>query len=302
MKSFGVSLDLHLPLTKTGTQTHIYSGSKNPAILPQLGTILYRYRKNKSTQIDSQGVRQPSEMMKLVVVYIQTKARGINKGIVDLASLLPVINIDNNEVYYDYSANPFVLRLTNRGKWFTRSLLKLYDLSWDQPINISIDGSSPYLESTPSQSDGNEKYNFPTIIKFPTESKNNLSKSQLSPPIAASSELARNVLLDPFGTTLTSYPFLPALSVIGSGSTKKTLPIIPSLNPKGPRLILRKSTPIQIITPNIKINNKAEINYLSGRSWETNSIKIPERSRSNTITLPSEIPSFTFPVDPLVKN
>ena len=222
--------------------------------------------------------------MKLVVVYIQTKVRGINKDIVDLASLLPVIKMNNNEVYYDYSANPFVLRLTNRGKWFTRSLLKLYDLSWDQPINISIDG--------------NKKYHFPTIIKFPTENKGDLPKSQMSPPIAASSELARNVLLDPFGTTLTSYPFLPALPIVRGRVVNKTLPIIPSLNAKGPRLILRKSTPIQIITPNIKIENTAEINYLSGRSWETSSVKIPERSRSNTITLPSEIPSFTFPVGP----
>nr|QBK91164.1 MAG: hypothetical protein LCPAC202_01380 [Pithovirus LCPAC202] len=254
----------HRQLTKTGIQSHIYSGIKNPSILPQLGTILYRQRKNKSAKIDSRGVKQPIELVRLVVVYIQTKARGVNKGIVDLASLLPVIKIENNEVYYDFSANPFVLRLTNRGKWFTKSLLKLYDLSWDQPINTLVGE--------------NKKYNFLSI------------KSQLSPPIAASSELAKNVLLNPAGIILPP----PELSPTGLREIKIISPVV--------GFSLEKSAPIQIIRPKLKIQNQIKLNEPAGRSWEMNLIKIPERSRSNTISLPGTVPSFIFPVNSTEKK
>nr|QBK90868.1 MAG: hypothetical protein LCPAC201_01690 [Pithovirus LCPAC201] len=251
-------LDYHRRLTRTGTQTHIYSGRKNPAVLPQLGTILYRRRKykSKSTKINPQGQPiQPTELTTLVVVYFQSKSRGINKGIVDIVSLLPVIKIDQNEVYYDYSANPFILRLTNRGKWFTKSLLKLYDLSWDQTME------SVYLNSM-------------------SQPKRGL---QLSPPIAASTESAQNFLLNP-----ASYSILPIL------------PILSPVSDSYPQLIdngnLQKSLPIQIIKPNPKIQNSADLSKFIGRSWETDLIKIPERDRSNSISIPGVIPSFVFPV------
>jgi hypothetical protein len=147
--------------TYTGHQTHVYSGKNNKAILPQLGTILYRRDKNKS------------DIIQLVVVHVQSKTRGVNKGIVDLVSLLPIVEIEDDQIYCQPKDLPFILRLTNRGEWFSKDLLKLYDLSWDKPI------SSPTTHS-------------------------NLT-------VAASSELAKDILSNPIPKRNSSSKPIPAL-------------------------------------------------------------------------------------------
>lgn len=249
------------PLTTTGIQTHIYSGTKNTAVLPLLGTILYRRRKPARSTKNKKS-RQPTNIAvpdedngpfeRLVVVHTQSKSRGINKGVVDMVSLMPVAKIENGQVFYSYTGYPFILRLTNRGVWFSKGLLKLYDLYWDQ---LEIPPLSP-----------------PKIIS-----------SRYSPPIAASSEAAQNTLKNP---------------ILFSIPTAKIYVGKPSLHSS----LLSSSTPIPIKIPSsvragqiVPTLGSDKVKLVGqSRSWEPNDKYNPERDRSNTLTIPSEVPSFSF--------
>ncbi len=137
-----------LPLVRSGRQYHINGGARTETILPRPGVILYKRRKikNRNGKGSSSHAEEP---LILVVVQVQTKARGANRGIADIVFFCSVKQIVADRVYYDQNIRPFVLKLTNHGKWFNAEHLKNFDFSWDDPFPSNSDP----LVATTFQSD-----------------------------------------------------------------------------------------------------------------------------------------------------
>lgn len=139
-----------IKIVPTEEQFYTRAETQNLITKPMRGSLLLINRKKgynlicKSTWLSDEqnsdktdrvlAVRSTGELF--VVVNVDYKSRGVNKGIVDSCALNKVISISNdNFAIYDPSTISMYLFLTNHGKWFGTEQLKGNDYIWDPVIS-----------------------------------------------------------------------------------------------------------------------------------------------------------------------
>lgn len=143
-----------LYLTPTNIQPFVFGETRFNIVKPEVGSILTRV--NKKT----------GESRTYVVIRIQTRGKGYNKGAVDTAILelaagfdftsninsqLPLVNPYNYIVYYRLSNHPLILSLTNHGKWWSNQLANEFIFRWDvNGLNDSPTKTERELEASAS--------------------------------------------------------------------------------------------------------------------------------------------------------
>jgi hypothetical protein len=128
------------------TEEQFYTRAETETLItkPMKGSLLLitgkkgsRFSKSSNSSQNSVTPDQIFDSGELfVVVNVDYKSRGVNKGIVDSCALNKVISIsDNNLAIYDSSNTSMYLFLTNHGKWFGSEQLKGNDYIWDPDYN-----------------------------------------------------------------------------------------------------------------------------------------------------------------------